>query len=335
MTSHLAAVPIETHTARLETEPSHLPNLYIPLVGKVWWQDNHWASDRHLWMPLTSFSSALSEQNILTRQFCLTLHLKVFRVSDYCSLGHFLYIGTGLIQTPRGHAILGHQGDTPYWDTKRHAKMGHHGDTPYWNTKETRHTGTPRGHTTLRPHGDTPYWNTKGTSHTGTPWGHAILEHQGDTPYWNTKGTRHTGTPWGHAILEHQGDTPYWDPMGTHHTGTPRGHAILGHHGDTPYWDTKGTRHTGTPRGQALLGHHEDKPNSVRRNEWSKKPRKWNLCKRKRKPLWKGNSTRVKHRRKGGLKIKHASHYFATVSSNKIVLIRNLQVTRGYENKLI
>ena len=44
----------------------------------------------------------------------------------------------------------------------------------------------------------------------------------------------------------------------------------------------------------------------------------------------------VKHRRKGGLiKIKHASHYFATVSSNKIVLIRNLQVTRGYENKLI
>ena len=34
MTSHLAAVPIETHTARLETEPSHLPNLYISLVGK-------------------------------------------------------------------------------------------------------------------------------------------------------------------------------------------------------------------------------------------------------------------------------------------------------------
>ena len=49
-----------------------------------------------------------------------------------------------------------------------------------------------------------------------------------------------------------------------------------------------------------------------------------------------GHSTRVKHRRKGGLiKTKHASHYFATVSSNKIVLIRNLQVTRGYENKLI
>ena len=46
--------------------------------------------------------------------------------------------------------------------------------------------------------------------------------------------------------------------------------------------------------------------------------------------------TRVKHRRKGGLtKIKHASHYFATVSSNKIVLIRNLRVTRGSENKLI
>ena len=37
----------------------------------------------------------------------------------------------------------------------------------------------------------------------------------------------------------------------------------------------------------------------------------------------------------GLIKIKHASHYFATVSSNKIVLIRNLQVTRGYENKLI
>ena len=34
MTSHLAAVSIETHTARLETEPSHLPNLYISLVGK-------------------------------------------------------------------------------------------------------------------------------------------------------------------------------------------------------------------------------------------------------------------------------------------------------------
>ena len=147
-------------------------------------------------MLLTSFSSAPSAQNILTRQFCLTLHLKIFQVSDYCSLRHFLDIGTRLIRTPRG---------MPYWDTK--------------------------------------------------------------------------------------------------------GHAILGHHGDTP--------------------------NSVRRNDWSKKPRKWNLCKRKRKPLWKGNSTRVKHRRKGGLKIKHASHYFATVSSNKIVLIRNLQVTRGYENKLI
>ena len=46
--------------------------------------------------------------------------------------------------------------------------------------------------------------------------------------------------------------------------------------------------------------------------------------------------TRVKHRRKGGVtKIKHVSHYFATVSGYKIVLIRNLQVTRGYENKLI
>ena len=150
-------------------------------------------------MLLTSFSSALSEQNILTGQFCLTLHLKVFRVSDYCSLQHFLYIGTRLIRTPRG----------------------------------------------------------------------------------------------------------------------------------MPYWDTKGTRNV-------ILGHHGDKPNNVRRNDWSKKPRKWNLCKRKRKPLQMGHSTRVKHRRKGGLiKIKHASHYFATVSSNKIVLIRNLQVTRGYENKLI
>ena len=178
-------------------------------------------------MLLTSSSSALSEQNILTRQFCLTLHLKVFRVSDYCSLRHFLYIGTRLIRTPRG------------------------------------------------------------------------------MPKWDTKGTRHTGTPWGHAILEHQGDTPYWDTMGTRQTGTPRGHAILGHQGDTP--------------------------NSVRRNDWSKKPRKW-----KSKPLWMGHSTRVKHQRKGGLiKIKHASRYFATVSSNKIVLIRNLQATRGYENKLI
>ena len=136
-------------------------------------------------MLLTSFSSALSEQNTSTRQFCLTLHLKVFRVSDYCSLPHFLYIGTRLIRTPRG----------------------------------------------------------------------------------------------------------------------------------MPYWDT---------------------PNTVRRNDWSKKPMKWNLCKRKRKPFWIGHSTRVKHGRKSGLiKIKHASRHFATVSSNKIVLICNLQVTRGYENKLI
>ena len=234
-------------------------------------------------MLLTSFSSALSEQNILTQQFCLTLHLKVLRVSDYRSLRHFLYIGTRLIRTPRG--------------------------MPYWDTKGTRHTGTPRGKAKMGHQGDTPNWDPIGTRHTGTPRGHAILEHQGDTPYWNTKGTRHTGTPWEHAILEHQGDTPYWD--------------------------TQGTRHTGTPRGHALLGHHEDKPNSVRRNEWSKKPRKWNLCKRKRKPLWKGHSTRVKHRRKGGLKIKHASHNFATVSSNKIVLICNLRVTSGYGNKLI
>ena len=207
MPSHLAGVSIETPTARLQTEPSHLPNLYISLVGKEPdHMDNHWASDRHLWMLLTSFSLALSEQIILTRQFCLTLHLKDFRFSDYCSLWHFLHIGTRLIRTPRA----------------------------------------------------------------------------------------------------------------------------------MPYWDTKGIRHTGTPRGHAILGHpHEDKPNSVLRNDWSKKPRKWNLCKRKRKPLWKGHSTRIKHRRKGGLKIKHASHYFATVSSNNIVLIRNLQVTRGYENKLI
>ena len=233
MPSHLAAVSIDTPSARLQTELSHLPNLYISLVGKEPdHMDNHWASDRHLWMLLTSFSSALSEQFILTRQFCLTLHLKDFRVSDYCCLWHFLYIGTRLIRTSRAM----------------------------------------------------PFWDTKGTRHTGTPWGHAILGPHGDTPYWNTKGTRHTGTPWGHAILGHQGGTP----------------------------------------------------NSVRRNDWSKKPRKWNLCKKKSKPLWMGHSTRVKHRRKGGLiKIKHAPRYFATVSSNKIVLIRNLQVTRGYENKLI
>ena len=282
----------------------------------------------------------------------LTLHLKIFRVSDYCSLRHFLCVGTWLIWTPRGMR---------YWDTKGtrhtgtprgHAILGHQGNTPYRDTKGTSHTGTPRGHAILGPQGDTPYWDTKGTHHTVTPRGQAILGHQGDTPYWDTKGhailghqgdkpywdtmeTSHTGTPRGQAILAHQGNTPYWDTKGTRHTGTPRGHAILGHHGDTPYWDTKGTRHTGTPWGHAILGPHEDTPNSVRRNDWSKKPRKWNLCKRKRKPLWKGNSTRVKHRRKGGLKIKHASHYFATVSSNKIVLIRNLQVTRGYENKLI
>ena len=230
----------------------------------------------------------------------LTLHLKIFRVSDYCSLRHFLCVGTWLIWTPRGMR--------------------------YWDTKGTRHTGTPRGHAILGHQGNTPYRDTKGTSHTGTPRGHAILGHQG---------TRHTGTPRGQAILGHHGDKPYWDTKGTSHTGTPREHAILGHQGDTPYWHTKGTRHTGTPWGHAILGPHEDTPNSVRRNDWSKKPRKWNLCKRKRKPFWKGNSTRVKHRRKGGLKIKHASHYFATVSSNKIVLIRNLQVTRGYENKLI
>ena len=219
----------------------------------------------------------------------LTLHLKVFRVSDYCSLQHFLYIGTRLIRTPRG--------------------------MPYWDTKGTRHTGTPRGHAILGHQGDTPYWDPKGTSHTGTPRGHAILGHRGDKPYWDTMGTSHTGTPWGQAILGHRGDKPYWDTEGTSHTRTPRGQAILAHQGDMPYWDTKGTRHTGTPKGHAILAHYEDKPNSVRRNDWSKKPRKWNLCKRKRKPLWKGHSTRVKHRRKGGLKIKHASHYFATVSS--------------------
>ena len=136
-------------------------------------QDNHWASDRHLWMLLTSFSSALSEQNILTRQFCLTLHLKVFRVSDYRSLRHFLYIGTRLIRTPRG--------------------------MPYWDPIGTRHTGTPRGHAILEHQRDTPYWDTMGTRHTGTPRGHSILGHPGDTPYWNTKGTRPTRTPWGQA----------------------------------------------------------------------------------------------------------------------------------------
>ena len=59
----------------------------------------------------------------------LTLHLKVFRVSDYCSLRHFLYIGTRLIRTPRG---------MPYWDTKGHAILGHHEDTPYWDPMGTR-----------------------------------------------------------------------------------------------------------------------------------------------------------------------------------------------------
>ena len=56
--------------------------------------------------------------------------------------------------------------------------------------------------------------------------------------------------------------------------------------------------------------------NIHRRNDWKKKPRKWNLCNRRRKPLWEGQSTRVKHRTKGGLiKIKQATRYFTTVSS--------------------
>ena len=141
----------------------------------------------------------------------LTLHLKVFRVSDYCSLRHFLYIETRFIRTPRG--------------------------MPYWDTKGTRHTGTPRGQAILWHQRDKPYWDTKGTRHTGTPR---------DTPYWDTKGTSHAGTPWRQAILGHQGDKPYWHTKGTRHTGTPRGHAIQAHQGDTPYWDTMGTSHTGT-----------------------------------------------------------------------------------------
>ena len=49
MPSHLAAVSIETSTVRLQTESSHLPNLYISLVGKEPdHMDNHWASDRYL-----------------------------------------------------------------------------------------------------------------------------------------------------------------------------------------------------------------------------------------------------------------------------------------------
>ena len=71
---------------------------------------------------------------------------------------------------------------TKYLTTKRHAILGHQGDMPYWDNKGTRHTGTPKGQAILGHQGDKPYWDTKGTRHTGTPRGHVILGHQRDTP---------------------------------------------------------------------------------------------------------------------------------------------------------